>query len=387
MNKFILLLIFATSVSFATKIGVLKADKNFKCNKEITIDLDVEDTHNKTKVVNGDENPPVTIKKGHIIFNYCILDVDEMPKVPYSYAVLRLDEECPSGTFKFARYHDTEDTDNANSPKNSSDVWPSVINKNATLEYCFVYADDNSINSYPIFDKKNGHKYGVFANPKFEKTTISPFIAHSEIFIDDENDPVKTGTICEDVIVTDYDYTSDPSDPKWIERIERRCHDTDTGHNGNYWNYYTTITPPAWSTAWINSIIEKANKVSHVARLMEGDENTTIHVIKWTGTANAMLSKSSVEESNNMPLVVASPLTPDIKEINRSVVAVELKSTGNVKISIVNINGTQIAKIAQENLQPGIHQIKWNSGIVPNGRYIVKIEQNGFVNAKNVILK
>ena len=46
-----------------------------------------------------------------------------------------------------------------------------------------------------------------------------------------------------------------------------------------------------------------------------------------------------------------------------------------------------IVGIAQENLQPGVHFVKWNSGIVPNGRYIVKIEQNGMVSAKNVILK
>ena len=143
MNKLVLLVTFATSISFATKIGVLKADQNFKCNKEITIDLDVEDTRNKTKIVDGDENPPVYFskKRGHIIFNYCILDVNELPKVPYTYAVLRLDEECPSGAFKFARFHDTEDTKNANSPKNSQAVWPSVIDNNASLEYCLVYPE------------------------------------------------------------------------------------------------------------------------------------------------------------------------------------------------------------------------------------------------------
>jgi hypothetical protein len=46
-----------------------------------------------------------------------------------------------------------------------------------------------------------------------------------------------------------------------------------------------------------------------------------------------------------------------------------------------------IANIAEKNLQPGVHQVKWNSGMVPGGRYVVKIEQNGMVDAKNVILK
>ena len=67
--------------------------------------------------------------------------------------------------------------------------------------------------------------------------------------------------------------------------------------------------------------------------------------------------------------------------------AVELKSAGDVKVSIVGVNGAVIANISEKNLQAGSHQIKWNAGMVPSGRYIVKIEQNGMVNAKNVILK
>lgn len=56
-------------------------------------------------------------------------------------------------------------------------------------------------------------------------------------------------------------------------------------------------------------------------------------------------------------------------------------------ISIVNANGAVVAKIVKENLQPGFHRVEWHSGIVPNGRYIVTVEQNGKTNAKNVILK
>ena len=53
----------------------------------------------------------------------------------------------------------------------------------------------------------------------------------------------------------------------------------------------------------------------------------------------------------------------------------------------MNVNGAVVANIAQENLMPGVHQIKWNSGIVPNGLYIVKIVHNGMINSKSVILK
>ena len=311
MNKFILSIMLLVSICFATKIGVLKADKNFSCNEEITIELDAEDTRAKTRIVDGDDDPPVSFykKRDRIIFNYCILDINEMPKAPFSYAVLRLDEECPSGTaFQFARHHDTENWKNANSPKKSKTVWPSVINKDATLEYCFVAADYNSNNSYPIFDKKNGHKYGVFANPKYEKTInghentiISPYIAHSEIFIDDEDDPVKTGEeVCEP---EPYLYSYPDGSTEIRKRI--RCHDTDTGHNDNHWNYYIT------STSFITKMMEIAGKITLVSLLMNGDEDTAIHVIKWTGTANAMLAKAVAENSNETPLVAPPPSTCD----------------------------------------------------------------------------
>ena len=126
--------------------------------------------------------------------------------------------------------------------------------------------------------------------------------------------------------------------------------------------------------------------------IMNGSDFTVYNVIKWTKSDKSVLSKSAAEVAESpisagQPLVAAAPLAPAIKGLDRSAVAVELKSEGKVKVSIVNVNGSVIANIAQESLQPGIHQIKWNSGMVPSGRYIVKIEQNGMVNAKNVILK
>ena len=58
-----------------------------------------------------------------------------------------------------------------------------------------------------------------------------------------------------------------------------------------------------------------------------------------------------------------------------------------MKVSIVGVNGAVIANVSEKNLQAGVHQIKWNAGMAPSGRYVVKVEQNGMVNAKNVILK
>ena len=125
--------------------------------------------------------------------------------------------------------------------------------------------------------------------------------------------------------------------------------------------------------------------VKKMKNIMNGEDNTTYHVVKWTGAANDLKKSSVVDES--MPLVAAAPTAPAIKGLNRVAIAVELKSAGDVKVSVVGINGAVLANVTEKNLQPGDHQIKWNSGMVPSGRYIVKIEQNGMVNAKNVILK
>jgi flagellar hook assembly protein FlgD len=101
------------------------------------------------------------------------------------------------------------------------------------------------------------------------------------------------------------------------------------------------------------------------------------------------MTAASANNSNSTDnsYVVATPLAPAIKGLDRSAVAVELKSAGDVKISIVNVNGAQVVSVVEKNLQLGVHQIKWNTEKLSNGRYVVKIEQNGLVNAKNIILK
>ena len=124
--------------------------------------------------------------------------------------------------------------------------------------------------------------------------------------------------------------------------------------------------------------------------IMSGTTNTTYHVVKWNGGS---LLKSAETEIASKPIsadnmvVVNKPVPATLKGINRSTVAVELQSQGNVEVSVVDIHGSVVAKIAENNLKPGVHQIHWNSANVPNGFYVVSVKQNGMVSAKNVILK
>lgn len=217
-----------------------------------------------------------------------------------------------------------------------------MVNDNATLEYCYVPAKANSTVKYPV-----DIKYGVFSRGS---SAINK-IAHSEVYIDDENSNNKNST---DFHFGDSDLVSQDID-----------HSLPYPEAQAIYNFMTDIYSLVYSSP-------------------DDLRNTTYHVIKWTGTQND-LRKSSVAEE--LPMVAAAPAAPAIKGLNRTSVAVELKSAGNVKVSIVNVSGAVVASIAQENLQAGAHQLQWDAAMVPSGRYVVKIEQNGMVNAKNVILK
>lgn len=382
-------------MSFAYKIGVLKADKNYKCNEEITIDLDVEDNDNATKVLSGEPQaslPGISLG-GHVIFTYCAISDNEMQRVPYDFLVLQLDSRCPTGTYSFVRQHDTENSNNKNSVSGS--INPSVVNKKyAKLQYCFVPANNDSKQKYPV-DKQ----YGVFANPDLKSSTlknVSSYIKHSEIYIDDEDDHNRTISVKKEKCKDTYSLSSYNNWKKGHCFAEANasfyaptplCNQTTspfkiceeiTEHedvNYNDWTFY-------------ESTKKHQNRIQEI---VHGTDNTQYHVIRWTSSNKNMLLKHAVTASNSNPisnsLVDAVPSVPQIKNINRSTIEIELQSVGKAKVSIVNVKGVKIAYLVEKNLQPGIHQFKWNSKIVPNGLYIVKIEQNGMVNTKNVFLK
>ena len=340
MNKLFILIPLAATLSFGAKIGVLKNTGSCP-GDQVLIDLDVEDDNNRTRVMDGDPNPPGISLGSHAKFTYCVLNVNTLTRVPYSYFVLRLSNKCPTGSYAFSHHHDTEDSRNRNG--HSGNISPSVVNDNATLEYCYVPKDANSRVKYPV-----DIKYGVFSKGSASINKI----AHSEIFIDDE------------------DSDNSNSDEFHFEFSDLLEQDIDNS------------LPYIMAQSVGNLMLDIYSLLYPDAEHMN---NTNYHVIKWTGTANDLKKTSVMDES--VPMVTAAPAAPAIKGLSRTAVAVELKSAGNVNVSIVNINGAVVANIAQENLQAGAHQLQWDAAMVPSGRYVVKIEQNGMVNAKNVILK
>lgn len=89
------------------------------------------------------------------------------------------------------------------------------------------------------------------------------------------------------------------------------------------------------------------------------------------------------EKSQNVSKLSSARL----KMLTRSTVAFELKSPGRAVVSIMDADGTLVAKLVNENAQSGYNILNWDSGNVPSGRYMVMVEYNGSVNGKYVLLK
>ena len=355
-------------------VGVIKVDNNASCQRQFTITLDVEDHNNNTQVTGGvDDHPGIVFRSKDLVdFKYCVIDGSGvLPRARYDYVVLRTSQFCPLGTYPFTRHHDTENNRNANAPKGSLAVSPSVIDDNATLEYCLVRAVSDGA-AYPF-----SASYGIFAdNPNINN------IVYTEFRVDDEDDKkcYKEEWVEEFQIESNPKYddngtpVTDDDGALVFENttVDMSHYDCKEEHNKNAWK-----VPVLGRSRYFNIMYEKK-------------EDTYFRYIHWNGkalskSAEAIVAAPAVGEI--APVAAGSILTPEIKGFDHSAVTVELKSAGKVVISIMNIRGDVVATVSQDNMQPGIHMVNWNSGAVPNGRYVVAVKQNGKFSAKNVILK
>ena len=114
--------------------------------------------------------------------------------------------------------------------------------------------------------------------------------------------------------------------------------------------------------------------------------DTKMYAIKWIGGGLAK-SEAKVVMDNKSATTTEISHAPAIRGFDHSAVSVELQSAGYAKVTIANVKGAVVARVVKEGLQPGVHQIQWNSGIVPNGIYIVTVEHNGKIAARNEILR
>ena len=57
-----------------------------------------------------------------------------------------------------------------------------------------------------------------------------------------------------------------------------------------------------------------------------------------------------------------------------------------VTVKVYNIVGNEITTLINEELSTGNHSIQWDGSHQPSGVYFVKIESNGFVQTRKMVL-
>lgn len=96
----------------------------------------------------------------------------ENPNLREIYAVLKLGDYCPCGSYEFTRYFDNEDNNNTN--KYSGNISPNWQNRNTGLKFCIFIAGYDTMNTFPNIAQN--HPYGVFAAPDFKHSLETGYL-------------------------------------------------------------------------------------------------------------------------------------------------------------------------------------------------------------------
>jgi hypothetical protein len=95
-----------------------------------------------------------------------------------------------------------------------------------------------------------------------------------------------------------------------------------------------------------------------------------------TGIKDLELKPVEYSLSQNYP----NPFNPS------TIIKYGIKEKSNVKITIFNVIGKQVALVLNEEMQPGYHQADFNAANLPSGVYFYRIQAGSFVETKKMIL-
>jgi hypothetical protein len=63
-----------------------------------------------------------------------------------------------------------------------------------------------------------------------------------------------------------------------------------------------------------------------------------------------------------------------------------IENKSNVKITILNAIGEEVAVVLNEEREPGFHQVEFNAANLPSGVYFYQLRAGGFVETKKMLL-
>ncbi|MFI5212181.1 MAG: T9SS type A sorting domain-containing protein, partial [Ignavibacteria bacterium] len=61
-------------------------------------------------------------------------------------------------------------------------------------------------------------------------------------------------------------------------------------------------------------------------------------------------------------------------------------NSSNVKLTVFDINGREVAILADKDLQPGKYELEWNAGSLSSGVYFAKLSYGNLLKSLKMIL-
>jgi hypothetical protein len=128
--------------------------------------LDGEDDNRHFRLNPDADGLGVNHLEGGVAFTICRVDGRKFRAkitggVSQEYAVFQMGSQCPTDSFPFSKYMDTEDDDNRNSV--TGDIQPSAVDRNARFRFCLfrTRASLLAMSAWPSL----GFEYSVFSRP------------------------------------------------------------------------------------------------------------------------------------------------------------------------------------------------------------------------------
>ena len=125
--------------------------------------------------------------------------------------------------------------------------------------------------------------------------------------------------------------------------------------------------PLAENLAYSSDVVKKASSTGG-----------PVGALRWMGGPDAIGENNLIAESNlkNYP----NPFT------SATNISYNLKHSSDVRLSVVNITGQEVAVLVNENQSTGEHSIRWNANDFPAGIYFVKLEMGSQTTTSKMIL-
>ena len=106
----------------------------------------------------------------------------------------------------------------------------------------------------------------------------------------------------------------------------------------------------------------------------------------WSHPLSEMLSKSTLDHSQEVPDQFSleqnypNPFNPS------TTIRYNIPKSGQVKLSVYNLLGEEVALLVNDFLEAGFHEVSFNVANQPSGTYFYKIESGGMITVKKMVL-